>query len=109
MSERLAIVQTIDCRLALVTRLKGLGVRVHNRPQAIGSAIVDTLRSNDYEVVERSEIESLRRWKGEALTVLSDWEQVWQALGCPGFLGESKAAASLRHLGAKNDSKQAQA
>jgi hypothetical protein len=96
--------QVIGNAFALVTRLKRLGVSVHNRPQAIGSAIVGTLRNDGYEVVERSEIESLRRWKGEALTVLSEWEQVWQALGCPGFLGESKAAASLRHLGAKNGS-----
>lgn len=94
--------QIIGNAFAMVTRLKSLGVRVHNRPQAIGSAIVGTLRGNGHEIVDRGEIESLRRWKAEAMTVLSEWEQVWEALGHPGFLGESKAAASLRSLGASN-------
>ena len=32
-------------------------------------------------------------WKAEAIAVLNDWERVWVALGRPGPLGASKAAA----------------
>jgi hypothetical protein len=39
------------------------------------------------------EIEELRRWKAEAIHVLSQWDDVWQAAGSPGPLGTSKAAA----------------
>jgi len=94
--------QVIGNAFTLVTRLKRLGITVHNRPQAVGSAIVATLRDAGYEVVGRGDMESLRRWKAEATTVLAEWEQVWEALGHPGFLGESKAAASLRHIARGN-------
>lgn len=43
--------QVIGNAFALVTRLKRLGIGLDNRPQAIGSAIVATLRRNGYEVV----------------------------------------------------------
>ena len=43
-----------------------------------------------------AEIERLRSWKAEATEVLGSWEEVWEALGRPGRLGESKAAAVLR-------------
>lgn len=39
------------------------------------------------------ENERLRRWQAEAMTVLSEWEAVWEAAGSPGPLGGSKAAA----------------
>lgn len=42
--------------------------------------------------VER-EVMRLRWWKAEAIAVLNDWERVWVALGRPGPLGASKAAA----------------
>jgi hypothetical protein len=42
----------------------------------------------------RTEIDRLRRWKAEAMAVLGDWEKVYEALGRPGQLGESKAKAS---------------
>ena len=42
------------------------------------------------------EIDSLRRWKSEALQVLDQWEQVWIAAGCPGPLGSSKAESVWR-------------
>ena len=42
------------------------------------------------------EIERLRAWKAEATEVITQWEQVWEALGCPGRLGDSKAGAVLR-------------
>ena len=41
------------------------------------------------------EIERLRAWKAEATEVIGQWEQVWDSLGRPGRLGESKAAAVL--------------
>lgn len=44
------------------------------------------------------EVERLRAWKREALAVLAAWDQVWEALGRPGGLGESKAAASVREV-----------
>lgn len=40
----------------------------------------------------------LRSWKAEAMEVLSDWDKVFDALGQPGRLGESKAAASLAEV-----------
>ena len=43
----------------------------------------------------RAEVERLRRWKTEAALVLDAWNKVYQALGQPGALGESLAAASL--------------
>lgn len=41
----------------------------------------------------------LARWKAEATTVLSTWEAVWEALGKPGALGDSKATAALAEVG----------
>lgn len=43
----------------------------------------------------RAERDRLAAWKREAIMVLTEWEAVFQALGAPGRLGESKAAASL--------------
>ena len=37
----------------------------------------------------------LAAWKSEAIEVIAAWEQVWDALGRPGRLGQSKAAAAL--------------
>lgn len=39
------------------------------------------------------EIARLRAWKAEALTVLAEWEETWEAAGRPGRLGGSKAIA----------------
>lgn len=44
------------------------------------------------------EIEQLRRWKGEALIVLEDWEKVWEAAGRPGAWGSSKAVSTREHV-----------
>lgn len=41
-----------------------------------------------------TEIERLEKWKAEAMEVLPQWDEVWEALGKPGVLGGSKAAAS---------------
>jgi hypothetical protein len=49
------------------------------------------------------ELQRLRAWKAEAIEVIGSWEQVWEALGRPGRLGESKAAAVLRAVGAADD------
>ena len=40
--------------------------------------------------------EALLAWKAEAMEVLGEWEQVWEAAGQPGRLGESKAKAVAR-------------
>lgn len=45
--------------------------------------------------------QDLLRWKDEALTVLGQWEKVWQAAGRPGPLGRSMAentAAEIARL-----------
>lgn len=44
--------------------------------------------------VLEAENERLRRWKAEATEVIAEWEKVHEALGRPGRLGQSKAAAS---------------
>jgi len=40
------------------------------------------------------ELDQLRQWKSEAITVLNGWDDVFEALGSPGKLGESKAASA---------------
>lgn len=40
------------------------------------------------------EIDRLRRWRSESLTLLSQWHSVWEALGEPGRLGDNIAVAS---------------
>lgn len=40
-------------------------------------------------------IEQLEAWKESATRILGAWDEVWVALGQPGPLGTSKAAASL--------------
>lgn len=47
---------------------------------------------------DRNELARLRQWKAEAIMVLDQWELVWEAAGCPGELGESKAVAVARLL-----------
>ena len=45
------------------------------------------------------EIERLRRWKDEAMIVLSDWDVVWdEAAGRPGPIGGSKATSVAREI-----------
>lgn len=44
------------------------------------------------------EIERLRRWKDEALAVLSEWEKTWVAAGRPGRLGTSKAGSVRQEI-----------
>lgn len=40
----------------------------------------------------------LNRWKSEAIVVLGDWEEVWEAAGRPGPLGRSKAKNVLDEI-----------
>ena len=44
------------------------------------------------------EIQRLKRWKAEALHVLSQWDEAWQAAGCPGQLGESIPLATTAEI-----------
>jgi len=46
----------------------------------------------------RSELERLRAWKAEAMFVLGQWEQAWEAAGRPGALGTSKAIATAEEI-----------
>lgn len=45
-----------------------------------------------------NELEELRRWKEEAISVLQDWDLVWEAMGKPGELGTTKSGACLEAL-----------
>lgn len=38
-----------------------------------------------------AELERLEGWQREAMTVLDEWEKVWETAGRPGQLGGSKA------------------
>lgn len=40
----------------------------------------------------------LLRWKAEAIVLLNEWDEVWEALGEPGPLGASKAKNVLRYI-----------
>lgn len=64
----------IDAVLARPTRSCSYGGTMSNEPETA------------------SELERLRRWKAEAIPVLSAWDKVFDALGRPGGLGQSKAA-----------------
>lgn len=44
------------------------------------------------------EVEPLEEWKESAIKVMSEWDKVHEALGKPGKLGESMAAASLAEV-----------
>lgn len=44
------------------------------------------------------EIDYLRQWQLEAITVQAEWDKVWDYLGQPGPLGASKALNALRRL-----------
>jgi hypothetical protein len=45
-----------------------------------------------------SDVLELRAWKESAMSVLSEWDQVWETLGRPGRLGDSIAAASKKEV-----------
>jgi hypothetical protein len=45
-----------------------------------------------------ADVERLRAWKREATEVIGGWEKVYKALGEPGRLAESKAAAALNEV-----------
>lgn len=49
------------------------------------------------------EIERLRRWKAGAITVIKDWEAVWEAAGFPGVLGQTKSLGLLGELSRLDD------
>ena len=46
----------------------------------------------------RDEVEPLEAWKESEIKVMGEWDKVWTALGNPGKLGESTAAASLAEV-----------
>ncbi len=45
-----------------------------------------------------AERDKLARWKGEAMTVLAGWNQLWEDACRPGALGESVSAATAKHI-----------
>lgn len=46
----------------------------------------------------REEVEPLEQWKESAIKVMGEWGKVHEALGKPGKLGESMAAASVAEI-----------
>lgn len=44
------------------------------------------------------EVRKLTRWKAEAIGVIAGWEEVWEAAGRPGDLGETKSVAVRRAI-----------
>lgn len=60
---------------------------------------LDAAYMEDIAQCRGEENERLRRWKAEATAVITAWDEVWEAAGRPGRLGESKAAAVLALVG----------
>jgi hypothetical protein len=44
------------------------------------------------------DVENLERWQREAIAVITQWEDVYHALGSPGQLGEQRSVAALREV-----------
>jgi len=44
------------------------------------------------------ELVALRRWKAEAMVVLTEWDRLWEDCGSPGPLGGSKAVNTRRFV-----------
>lgn len=63
-------------------------------PQGIGCLLLEDLEEQAERILVA--FDRLRAWKAEALAVIGQWEQAWEALGRPGRLGESKADATVR-------------
>ena len=56
------------------------------------------LKQRGYLTCIREEVEPLEQWKESAIKVMGEWDEVWKALGNPGKLGSSMAAASLAEV-----------
>ncbi len=79
--------------------------RIHDTPRT--DAVLNTFDGNQSklaadlathsEELER-ELTDMKRWKQEAVLVLSKWEAVWVAAGSPGTLGQSKADATREFI-----------
>jgi hypothetical protein len=79
--------------------------RIHDTPRT--DAVLNTFNGNQSklaadlathaEELER-ELTDLKRWKREAMLVLSEWESVWVAAGSPGTIGQPKADAVRKFL-----------
>lgn len=67
------------------------------------------LREFQYEVSPQTvltlldELEGHRHWKAEAVDVLLEWEKTWEAAGCPGRIGASKAESVRQEIGQYRD------
>ena len=73
---------------------------IANRPEdEFATVTLSLYRAEFKELID--EIESLRRWKAEAIVVIDQWEEVWVAAGRPGPVGAFKAH-SVRNLFLKN-------
>ena len=76
-------------------------VRLAARQRFISAeALRHQMLENMHQVLtaEREQMARLEAWKAEAVEVLGQWEQVWEAAGRPGPLGGSKAEAVARML-----------
>ena len=79
---------------ALVARLRDAASMFAEDPDGTAWVVTpDTTLLADLRAAADA-LESLTRWKAEAMDVMDDWLNVWKALGSPGVLGESIAHAS---------------
>ena len=80
-------------------------IRIHDTPRT--DAVLNTFTDNQSKLAAdlathaeelESELTHMKRWKREAMLVLSEWESVWVEAGSPGTLGQSKADAVRNFL-----------
>jgi len=79
--------------------------RIHDTPRT--DAVLNTFDGNQSKIaanlathaeeLER-ELTDIKRWKREAMLVLSEWEAVWGAAGSPGTIGQSTSDAVRKFL-----------
>ena len=62
--------------------------------------------------MDSQELRRLRAWKHEALIVLKEWDEAWEAAGSPGDLGSSMAVSTtdeIKRLRTENENLRAYA
>lgn len=59
---------------------------------------VNLAKREGFATCIREKVEPLEEWKESAIKVMGEWDKVHEALGKPGKLGESMAAASLAEV-----------
>lgn len=66
-------------------------VTLHEAQLEIDAANQRSMTAFDEVKKLQQQVRDLQAWKESAMTVLGEWEEVWEAVGKPGRLGASKA------------------